>query len=75
MAKRPTVNARPVAQAYAAPNERILEFSGPTGTGGLISIRAHDDGTVSVDLYRLDAGVRVDGIWKATPNRGPAENV
>ena len=56
---RPTVNANPVANAYADKRrERISEFSAPDG-GGLISIRAMDDGTTLVSLYRLDDNVRV----------------
>ena len=52
-----------------APNERIIEFSFPSGRGGLISFRetvAPDPNepattvhTCIVDLYRLDNGITV----------------
>ncbi len=59
MTKRPTVKTRCPAAAYAAPNERIVEFSGPGGAGGLISFRADDNGGLSVSPYRLDPQVKV----------------
>jgi hypothetical protein len=47
-----------VANHYASPNERIVEFNSPYG-GGLISFWMHEDGTLSVDLYELDEKVKV----------------
>jgi hypothetical protein len=58
-ASRPTVTLRCPAQAHSAVNERIIEFSAPNGNGGLISIRQLTDGTVVVEPYRLDDGVKV----------------
>lgn len=52
------VNTNPVANQYAGPNERIVEFSSPAG-GGLISFRLPGDGTLRVDLYQLDDTVTV----------------
>jgi hypothetical protein len=42
------------------PGEVIVEFSGPGGKGGLISIApSSDGGLVLVDVYRCDPGVVV----------------
>lgn len=61
--KRPKVTTKCVADRYAAPNERIVEFSAPSGAGGLMSFVLHDDGTLTVDLYRLsDTTVRVSEV-------------
>ena len=62
MARRPHVNIRPVADAYADRScERIVEFgtTGRNGGGGLICIRNHADGTVTVTVYRCDGAVVV----------------
>lgn len=53
-----TLNTRQVANVYAGPEERILEFSSPNG-GGLIAFRLHQDGRLLVDVYRQDATVEV----------------
>ncbi|MFC3504497.1 hypothetical protein ACFOOK_26495 [Micromonospora krabiensis] len=53
-----SVNTNPVANQYAGPNTRIIEFSSPAG-GGLISFFTPGDGTLRVDLYRLDGTVTV----------------
>jgi hypothetical protein len=58
MASKIKVNTSPVANTYASPNERIVEFSSPNG-GGLIAFRLMDDGTLRVDVYRQDATVEV----------------
>lgn len=60
--KKPRVITKCPANAGAAPNERIIEFSalgihGPVG--GLISFRIAVDGTLIVDVYRTDEHVRV----------------
>lgn len=47
--KKPTVTLRCVANQYAAPNERVVEFD-----GGLIRLRKLANGGTSVELYRLD---------------------
>lgn len=57
--KRPTVTTRCVADSFHAPNERMVEFSGPAGNGGLISLAAMPDGTLSVHIYRYDTNVRI----------------
>lgn len=58
---KPYVNTRPVANAYANANERIVEYSLPGGPGGLISIREHHDepGHLIVELYQHDAAVDI----------------
>lgn len=74
---KPSVNLKPVAGNYAAPNERIIEFSNGRKSmdalkGGLISIRTLDDGSVVVDVYRLDEGVTVNVEQKNT-EKPPAQ--
>jgi hypothetical protein len=49
---KPSINVHPVAAQYASRNERILEFSGPDGAGGLISLALENDGTIKVHVYR-----------------------
>lgn len=53
-----SVNTNPVANGYAGPNGRIIEFSSPNG-GGLIAFREMDDGTLRVEVYRIDETVTV----------------
>ena len=55
---KPKVVTNCIANHYTGSNERIVEFSHANG-GGLISIFAHDDGTLTVDIYRTDPGVIV----------------
>lgn len=50
-----------VADRHHGPTERIVEFSFPSGTGGLISFRTLRDGTDQVEVYRHDQNVRVSG--------------
>lgn len=63
MARKPSINTSPVAGRYAGPGERIIEYSSPSGGGGLISFRviAGQDGAerLAVDLYRHDANVDI----------------
>ena len=54
---RPKVNLAPIADAFAMPDERIIEFTSASG-GGLIAIRERD-GLVTVDVYRTDPTVPV----------------
>lgn len=73
MHNRPScATARP-AQTYAAPNERIMEFSHANG-GGLIGIRAVE-GAVLVDVYRTDPTVRIlaGNATTLLPGNGRAE--
>lgn len=49
---KPSINVHPVAARYAAPNERIVEFSAPSGAGGLISLELRTDGTIGLNVYR-----------------------
>lgn len=56
--RKPSAKLRCVANGYTAPNERVIEFSHPNG-GGLISLRATDDGRLIVEAYQLDAAVDV----------------
>ncbi|MFY1620090.1 hypothetical protein [Micromonospora sp. WMMD736] len=52
------VNTSPVANNYAGPMERIIEFSSPAG-GGLIAFTTPGDGTLRVDVYQIDDTVTV----------------
>lgn len=55
-----TVNTSPVADHYGQhPTERVIEFSSPNG-GGLIAFRMREDGTLSIEPYRLDDTVDVN---------------
>lgn len=64
---RPDINAYPVANAYAAADERIIEFSFGNGAGGLISFRSLRRGG-HVEVYRTDPEVVVTGpIIPASP--------
>jgi len=59
MTRKPSVSTRCVANFYAGPEERIVEFSAPSGAGGLISLQVGSDGKLSVHVYRLDDDVTV----------------
>lgn len=54
--RKPHIDVGP-ASGYARANEVIREFGArpnyQDGAGGLISIRQEDDGTLTVELYRL----------------------
>lgn len=56
--KKPKIITKCVANNYASPNERIVEFSNGT-IGGLISFRILDDGKMSVHVYQQDPAVTV----------------
>ena len=58
MDNRVTVNTFPVAARYAAPGEKIIEYSSH-GVGGLIAFRVAEDGELHVDLYRHDPQVHI----------------
>lgn len=53
--KRPRVITRCVADRYASQGERIVEFTFPDGTGGLISLHSHGRNVLSV--YRVDPDI------------------
>jgi hypothetical protein len=55
----PRVTIRPTRRTGSATPERIIEFSGAGGAGGLISIRQMDGGELRVEVYRCDDGVVV----------------
>jgi hypothetical protein len=59
--KRPSVNLKCSADRYAAPNERIIEFSSESG-GGLIDLCDVGE-TLLVSVYRTDDSVEV--TWNA----------
>ena len=67
--KRPKVLTRCVANRYAAPNERIVEFTSKNG-GGLISFATLLDGRLAVDVYRCDPTVVVRIGTKRPPQNG-----
>jgi hypothetical protein len=66
-AKRPTLHLAHPADGYAAPGERIFEFSGTSDgkgglPGGLLSLTALDDGSLLLEPYRLTSvTVRIGG--------------
>lgn len=56
---KPSVFTKCVANSYAGPSERIVEFCDrSTQLGGLIAFRRTDAG-LTVDVYRCGPGVRV----------------
>ncbi|WP_329405450.1 hypothetical protein OG563_26680 [Nocardia vinacea] len=57
--KRPRVIKNCIASEHQQANEQIIEFSHPNG-GGLIAIRALEDGEIWVEVYSLDGPVRVN---------------
>lgn len=62
--RKPRVLTRCVANNYAAPGQRIVEYSFPNGKGGLISFDLDNEGNARVDLYQQDPEVtiRVGGV-------------
>jgi len=56
---KPMVETNPVANRYAGPNERIVEYATRSGKGGLIAFRETNDGQLLVDLYQHDAAVEI----------------
>ncbi len=59
---KPRVITKCVASRYAGRNERIVEFSFPDTDGplgGLIRLYADDSGQCYLQLYRVDAAIRV----------------
>ena len=66
---KPRVITNCVANHYAGPTERIIEYSFPDGSGGLISLFVDSDGNPRVDLYRHDTNVQIvvgkaDGVQR-----------
>jgi hypothetical protein len=57
--RKPRVIKKCVAHRYAGPHERIVEFSDDCGNGGLISLVQHEDGRMTVDVYRYGPRVEV----------------
>lgn len=68
--KRCSVTVNCVADRYHAPNERIVEFTFPSGKGGLISFRLNANGAEVVEVYRLD-----DEIQVSTPEQAATRTV
>lgn len=65
MPKKARVNTRPTADFYAADGEKIIEFTFPDGTGGLIAFIVTEFGN-RVNVYRTDPGVTVVGPREET---------
>ena len=69
-ARRPRVVVNCVADSYAGPGERIVEFSAavPDGLslGGLISFRV-SGGKLIIQVYRADKGVVVEAGAESIP--------
>lgn len=57
--RKPKVIVNCVANHYTGPNERIIEFTFPSGEGGLISLRTTHEGASVVDVYNYDRYVQV----------------
>ena len=58
--KKAKLTTKCVANQYAGPSERIIEFSFPDGSGGLISfLPANGARKNRVDVYRIDKSVKV----------------
>jgi len=55
--KKPRIITRCIADKYALPDEKIIEFSFPNGSGGLISFKMADHPIIS--LYRCDKDIEV----------------
>lgn len=52
--RKPSINLNGPANQYAAPDERIVEFTFPDGSGGLISFCNNH-----IEIYRTDPSVTV----------------
>lgn len=61
------VDTKPVADHYAGPNEKIVEYSTKEAGGGLIAFRITDDGRLVIDLYQHDPQVEIR-VGKAREN-------
>lgn len=75
--RKPRVLTRCVANVHALRDERIIEFSFPDGTGGLISFMAGRPGQGAqwgsynrVNVYRCDAAITVSGCQQAGEKAG-----
>lgn len=55
--RKPTIKKGP-ASAYEAPGQTIREFSNGE-KGGLIAMATTPGGTLVINLYRLDPGIKV----------------
>jgi hypothetical protein len=53
------ISVRPVSDHYALPGERIIEYSSPSGNGGLIAFREDADGYLIVEAYRHGPKVKI----------------
>ena len=57
---KPKVTVNAVADQFAGPDERIVEYSDrASGQGGLIAFRVAEDGHLVIDLYQHDAQVEI----------------
>lgn len=70
--KKPKVNTKCVASHYSGANERIVEFS-HAGNGGLISFVAREDGSLIVQIYRMDSGIEISVCYDT--GKATAEHV
>ena len=67
---KPRVIKKCVANCYAGPHERIVEFADSRGNGGLISLVQHEDGRLTVDVYRYGPRVEVRVGKPEAPAKG-----
>jgi hypothetical protein len=61
MIKKPSVKTKCVANYYAHPQERIIEYSfrDKASSGGLISFVHASNGELHVTLYRQDPNIHI----------------
>ena len=77
MKRKPKITLNCVANHYAEPNERIIEFSHENG-GGLVSFSVLNNGNLLVSVYRQDETVYVTSgkcsMSRAVAHRKAASN-
>jgi hypothetical protein len=57
--KRPTIGIDGPADRRSKGCERIAEFRGSSGKGGMISVREKEDGTMQVWLFNVSPGTTI----------------
>ena len=68
--RKPRVIQNCVANRYAGPHERIVEFADSRGNGGLVSFVEHEDGRLTVDVYGYGPRVEVRVGKPQAPAKG-----
>lgn len=57
--KRPRVIVNCVADTYHLPQEKIIEFTFPDGSGGLMSLIVDNYGKPVISLYNVDEAIDI----------------